>query len=363
MKAILVFLIGLFMINLQGCAMHPKSQRAIGRAGQLIPTTHYFLKNGQSRHATQLNHFVKMQLQSPQGIRSHNHRTKTSNDWLAESSGLWLLYLASLDHEQAFDAQYRRLCHYFERGGYFRYRLSQQHQLSSVNATVDDFRIIRALRIAALKTGRQRYQAMAKWHFQSLAKRVQVGHQFRDFYDAHTQQTASITSLAYYDLLTMRAFENRDASYRQQLSLVQKGYLSNDLPLYAANYNWRQRRYSTQPLNTSEALLTLLHLAEVGQLKLASLKWVQQRVSDHQLYNGYSVTGQVTTRTQSAGNYAIAARIFAVAHRPVDYQRAMKQVWQFQIRGHDQLTGALGDRQQHLSYAFNDLQALVATTY
>lgn len=236
-------------------------------------------------------------------------------------------------------------------------------QRSRVNAALDDLRVIRSLSLYAAQNNDHDYQDKAVRRFTDLKQKVGQAGQLRDCYDIHSHQVSPLTSLAYYDLLTLKAFETKQ-NYIRQLQLVQKGYLGSRLPLYAANYDWSRKQYSRQPLNTSEALLTLLHLAEVKHLRAESLRWLSHKVTSSTLYNRYQVNGAVSNWGESAANYAIAARIFAVTRQPRLYQLAMNQVWRFQIQDRrSNLQGGLGDANQKVSYAFNDLEALISAGY
>jgi hypothetical protein len=75
------------------------------------------------------------------------------------------------------------------------------------------------------------------------------------------------------------------------------------------------RSIRKKDLNTSEALITLLHLSQIKAVKNESLDWLQKRVETKTLYNGYSMTGKVTDYNQSAANYAISAMIFSEADK------------------------------------------------
>ncbi|MDT6980055.1 hypothetical protein [Levilactobacillus zymae] len=134
-------------------------------------------------------------------------------------------------------------------------------------------------------------------------------------------------------------------------------------PLYAASFNWTHLTYSDRNLNTSEALETLLHLAQIGKLKAASRGWLQQQIKDRKLYNGYTTAGSISDSGQSAANYALAAMIFATVNDRANYHRAMALVWQDQVTSHVAIQGGIGHAQSGQSYSFNNLTALNAADY
>lgn len=363
MKRIQLLLCGLFLIAvIAGCA--PKQEngpKTNQHTDTFIPPTKY---GHQQERVDQLRKFVSTNLIKPAGVLSQNQTGGDNGVILSESAGLWLIYLAQSGKNAQFRKTYRQTVKAFGAGGLLMYRLQPgTNQRSKVNATLDDLRVIRSLSLYAALNHNHRYENKAVQRFAHLQQKVGQAGQLRDFYDVHSHQVSSLTSLAYYDLLTLRAFETKQ-NYARQLRLVQKGYLGSQLPLYAADYNWSHKQYSRQPLNTSEALLTLLHLAEVKHLRAASLQWLSHKVTSSTLYNRYQINGTVSNWGESAANYAIAARIFAVTRHPRLYQLAMNQVWRFQIQDRRSvIQGGLGDANQKVSYAFNDLQALISAGY
>ncbi|MFC6253625.1 glycosyl hydrolase family 8 [Secundilactobacillus hailunensis] len=363
MKRIQLLLCGLFAVVLiQGCGHKRASVPVPSKpTTEFIPSTKY--KDDQER-VNQLARFVTTNLVTAKGVNSQNSLGNDAHPMLSETAGLWLIYLAQSGQNTQFRQAYQQTVMNFENDGLLMYQVQTgNRQQSKMNATLDDLRVIRSLGLYAVKTHNDHYQIKAIQRFADLKRKVGRHGQLRDFYDTQFHQVSSLTSMAYYDLLTMREYETKSI-FDGQLQLIQKGYLGSQLPLYAANYNWTRRQYSTSPLNTSEALLTLLHLAEVKHLKESSLRWLAHQVTNSTLYNRYEVSGAVSNWGESAANYAIAARIFAVTRQPALYRLAMNQVWRFQIQNRrSDLQGGLGDDSQKVSYAFNDLQALISAGY
>ncbi|MTV81849.1 hypothetical protein [Secundilactobacillus folii] len=354
-------------VFIQGCAArHDSTAISHQQTAVLLPSTHY------STHTQQVDDlagFVKAQLVTPKGIYSQNQVGNQPNFLLSESAGLWLIYLANTGQFQEYRRFYQQTVTTFGQEGILMYRVTTPNQTrATVNATLDDLRVIRSLGLYSAKTHSHVYLKKATTRFARLWQKVGVGDYWHDLYDVKDHQVSPLSSLAYYDLLTLKVFDRtlKDGKqrYQRQLKFVQNGFLGHSLPLYAVNYNWQNHRYSRASLNTSEALLTLLHLAEVHKLRSDSLMWLRQRINAAKLYNGYNVQGEVTDWGQSAANYAIAAQIFATVKQRGLYNQAMNQVWRFQIKlPSSKLSGSLGDSKHHVSYAFNDLEALQASVY
>ena len=140
-----------------------------------------------------------------------------------------------------------------------------------------------------------------------------------DAADAADDISASmqVLRLASIDLLAARLLTAIDSRwqdvYEQWLVWIQGGYLGDDLPLYAWAVD--PRSIPTAPsympftgefpaVYTEDTVRTLLHLAEVGQLKETSLQWLK-----NQLYNSGKIYEyyHIVQTTPLSGNESIAA--------------------------------------------------------
>lgn len=344
-----------------------------------VPTTNdkeFVTKNktNQSHNEKRLKNFIQNKMVKTNGIYTNYRNSQaqenvaTGHEMLSESSGLWLEYLARTHQNKAFVTFYQRTKKSFDLGRQFSYRISQTGKKSKVNATLDDLRIIRALQTYAQNTGSRKYRYEAAKRFAMLQTTSIEKGRILNFYDVSSKKGSSEGSLSYFDLLTLRYFESTSNAnkkyYQKQVKVLQKGYLSDIFPLYHASYNWKTKTYSNQDLNTSEALVTLLHLAEVHQIKKTSLDWLKMQVENRHIYNKYSVNGVVLDRNQSAANYALTAMIFATQNDTAHYQKAMRLVWQSQVKEkNSEIYGAIGDAKTNDAYSFNNLLALIATDY
>ncbi|WP_191988163.1 glycosyl hydrolase family 8 [Levilactobacillus enshiensis] len=324
----------------------------------------------------QLANFVSAKLKTSQGIYTNyvdtSRRTAdaaTGHELLSESAGMWLEYLATQHDYQQFRTFYQATVKTFGSHGQFSYRYDpRSRKRFAVNATLDDLRIIRALNLYDALTKTKRYQQTAANHFATLQAGALKNGRLYDYYDPQTKQTAKTSSLAYFDFKTLKYYEQGSRTgkkaYKEQLKVVHGGYLGNVFPLYAASFSWQQLTYSTKNLNTSEALETLLHLAEIGELKATSRTWLAQQVKGHKLYNGYSTAGSVTDNGQSTANYALAAMVFATAGDRANYRQAMRWVWQGQVVTQSSpIFGGIGNAKTKQSYSYSNLTALNAAGY
>ncbi|MFC6180428.1 glycosyl hydrolase family 8 [Lactiplantibacillus daowaiensis] len=360
------------MLLVSGCAKKvtvttPK------QAPTTFATTTTYANATDQRHAHKLAKFIQTGLVTNQGLYTNyldtKQRTKataTGHEMLSESSGMWLQYLAITHQWTKFRTFYQATKTTFDDHGQFSYRYDPRTKKRyRVNATLDDLRIIRALLAYDQMHQTNTYRHEATTRYQTLVNTsIKDGH-LVDYYDMQTKKAASTASLAYFDFKTLKYFEQGTKkgrkAYRDQLTVVKGGYLGDVFPLYAANYQWTTSQYGSVNLNTSEALETLLHLAEIGQLKSTSRRWLIQRLTQNNLQNGYTTTGTVSVTGQSAANYALVAMIFKVVHDRPHYQQAMRAVWKMQVtQPSSTIFGAIGDAKSRQVYLYSNLTALNA---
>lgn len=296
-------------------------------------------------------------------VNSENSNLATGKELLTESSGMWLQYLAVSDSKSSFKNFYKNTKATFWKNNQFNYRYdSNTHKLTNVNATLDDLRIVRALIMYDQKHKTNYYSQDITNIYHSLKKTVIKDGVILDYYDPIFKKGADSSSLAYYDLNTLNALEQTESDrreYKQQVKVVKEGYLSDDFPLYASNFNVNSRIYSSDDLNTSEALEVLLHLAQIDQLKKTSKRWLIEKIETKSLFNSYSIQGTPMNHETSVANYALAAQIFKVLDDTEHYQAAMAIVWQNQVQT-GKYQGGLGDKKNEQFYSYNNLNALIA---
>ena len=374
MKRLFVLLMLLPTIFLAGCSNKNDVKVSIPK----MSVSDFLDKSDYGDYSNQnkmLDDFVSNKMLTKQGIYTNYHQTKTTksvatgHELLSESSGLWLEYLVYTHQYKKYREFYKATKRTFDQGEQFSYRYdSKDKKKSNVNATLDDLRIIRSLQMYAEATNSSKYRKEAATRFAKLKSGSIPNGKLVDFYDTKAKKSSTDSSLAYYDFKTLKYFESTSSKekkyYKNQLNVVQKGYLGDAFPLYASSYSWSQGSYSSKNLNTSEALETVLHLSEVGKVKKVTLNWLEQQVKNHELYNTYSINGSVVDKDQSTGSYALAAMIFANAKNEKMYNYTMNYMWKSQVTDKSSpIYGALGIKHLKQAYSFNNLNGLVASKY
>ena len=103
-----------------------------------------------------------------------------------------------------------------------------------------------------------------------------------DSYDFEYNQKAERLSLCYADFKVLEELSESDRRfnkvYKNSFDIVKNGYISDEFPLYYSWYNYKTKKYEKDDLNTAEAMVTLLHLAEKGELKQNTISWLKDTI-------------------------------------------------------------------------------------
>ncbi|WP_261805918.1 hypothetical protein [Lapidilactobacillus luobeiensis] len=316
-----------------------------------------------------LDTFLTSKMQSKAGFYTNylanetGGELATGHELLSESSGLYLRYLAQQGRTKQFSQFYEQTKKTFGQDDQFSYRVSKGKQ-AAVNATVDDLRILRSLYEFQAQTGRQSYQQEIKRLIKGLRQGALKDGRVGDYYDPQTDQGAMTGTLCYFDLKTLGQFETT-AQLNAQIEIVQGGFISTAFPFYQTRYNYRTQTYSaTKKINTTESLLTILHLADVGLAQSASLDYLTRLVQTGQLANAYDRDGQVLDTNQAVANYALALMIGAVTKRADLRNAALQLILTQQIADEQSpLNGGFGDTATLATYSYNNLMVLLALDY
>ena len=95
------------------------------------------------------------------------------------------------------------------------------------------------------------------------------------------------------------------------LSLIQKGYLGAEFPLYCTSYNTDKQSYKKTVIDTTESLMTVYHLAQQGKVKKATLEWLKETMNTTGIYAKYNADGTAIQRYsyETPSVYALTALI------------------------------------------------------
>ncbi|MCI1698962.1 glycoside hydrolase family 8 [Liquorilactobacillus nagelii] len=324
-----------------------------------------FLKERQKAYLNSKK-FIENNMLSSMGIytnylnKSIVSQEASGHQYLSESAGFYLLYLANSSSKNKFQSFYNTTKENFYYKGIFVYRLAANNEKKyKINATIDDLRIIKSLLVYDKIHKTNFYNNEARNLFQNLKSRVDEESYLTDYYSIRFKKRSENVTLSYQDIQLIKKFDNK--LYAKSLRLLTKGFISKKVPLYQQSYNLKTEKFTTKNINMAQCLLTMEHLAEVRKLPVASQKWLQKKVELNQLYNIYSRKGKAVDRNQSASNYALAALIGRTTSNEKLYRSAIKSLIAFQVSDtSSKIYGSFGDKKTNQVYSFNELLALLA---
>ncbi len=276
------------------------------------------LKNAVDGGSKSIADFVKSNMMDEMGgIHSAyvpGEKVDADSEVLSESQGLGLLYAVSVQDRELFD----RILGYIKvnmwENGLTAWKV-ENGQASKVNALIDDFRIYRALIEADTLWGN--YASDIQAYESAFIEKAIVQGRYVDFYDFENSTYANRFTLCYGDLKAMELIADRmdrpelKKAYENTLGVMERGQISNEFPLYYSWYDYKNERYEQDDLNTAEAMMTLLHLAQNGKLKNSTVEWLKVQMEGEGLKMRYTVAGEVVKgyNYESTAVYAILVMI------------------------------------------------------
>lgn len=293
----------------------------------------------------------------------------TGHEILSESAGLYLCYSASRERKADFYDVLGKTRAYLNNGALFSYRYTPKtHEKASMNASIDDLRLIRALFKGAVIFQDDALQKETMRYGARFVKTNIKEDQLTDFYDSKTKVQAQYITLCYIDLDALKllpmADQQKEDLLKKQKKILANGYLSDDFPLYKTRYDYKKKAYTdSEEINVIESLLTILHLSKESLEDPRSIEFLKKQVAMGSLYSRYDKEGNVLDQNQSTAAYALCALIAAVVHDQSFYQDAMNQLEKLQVKDTSTpLYGGFGNVETHESFSFDNLMALLAFT-
>lgn len=298
------------------------------------------------------------------GIAASGHEV------LSESAGLLMRYYALTGQREAFAKTWSRARAVFDMTTAFSYRYSPRlDRRYSVNAAIDDLRVIRALYEAGILLKDNSYTAEADRYGERFYTYNVKDANLYDFYDETYKTTNDFLTLCYIDLKTLGMLKLEDGDKKRLLEnsrrIAEGGYLGDAFPFYETRYEYGKQAYaSPEDIRTVESLLTILHLSEVGLEHPASVAYIKQQVKAGALYGTYSRTGEPKDSVRSTAIYALAAMIGSAADDKELYEQALARMNELRTMGTGgPLDGGFGDPATGQAYSFDNLTALLALAY
>lgn len=319
--------------------------------------------------------FINMKLTGPFGVYTNlldtdqSAEVATGHEVLSESASLMMLSAVRGGDAQLFARQWALGKQTFGMEGGFSYRYSPKQQKQySVNAAVDDLRMIGALFDAGEVFGDPQYTEEAEQYFKRFyANNVKDGYLY-DLYDNFYKETNRFITLCYINLSVLRKLsidsESLNILLNNMSGILEEGYLSDQFPFYETRFDYKSGTYGSEHINTVESLLSILNLAEAGRQNPESIRYIKQQVEAGTLYGQYTREGKPANDIRSTAIYALTAMIGAEAGDEALYEAGIERMNEFRITDPaSPLYGGFGDPNTGQAYSFDNLMALLAYSY
>jgi uncharacterized membrane protein len=154
--------------------------------------------------------------------------------------------------------------------------------------------------------------------------------------------------------------------YDKAVKVVTEGRISEEFPLYYSWYNYRTKEYEKDDLNAAEAMMTLLHLAEVDLLTEETITWLKTQMDLEGVKARYTVEGNIVEgyNYDSTAVYALVAML-AEEIDDMDLRgKALKKMEKMRINNTGYVyNGAFGLEDGSGIISFDQIMAMLAYAY
>lgn len=279
--------------------------------------------------------------------------TASGDDVLSESLGLMMLIAIKENNEGGFDSLVSVLeTTFVKENGLLKWRVqSLNDEAETVNASIDDFRVIKALYEAAEVWGNPAYKERALTIGDSLYLYCMRDNELTSY----DEVDSPLALMTYYDFKAMLYLTVEDKKWE---TILLKGlnevyrHKVVDRPFY-------EKQKVSESYRSIENLMILQHLYEVGLKDEQAIIFIKKQIEDSGYYAAYSAVGQVTDDIESPAIYGIIAQIAKLAEDESLYRMACEKI--IQLSGGEQhlYPWAFVDENTHVGYSFDHLMALL----
>ena len=274
-----------------------------------------YVRNGGSK---QTEEFITTQLTSPLGgvhvnYKDSNETSPSGYDVLSESQGIMMEYAVLKKDQKLFDRYLDFITDNMLLSDSLTGWMLNEEGKADVNALLDDIRIYKALFKANELWGGYD-NILDRWESSIYSYNVKKSKPV-DYYDFKYKKKANRITLCYLDLEAFQLLREADSDYNDVYDnanyILEGGYINDEFPLYYSWYDYSKDKYMNDDLNMSEAMLTLLHLAEKGKLKEETVRWLEYAMDNGGIRARYNTKGKVVKgyNYESTATYATVAMI------------------------------------------------------
>ena len=315
--------------------------------------------------------YISREMMSDGGVFTNNitasksEKLASGQEVLSESEGLMLNYYAASADRGNFDKTLDFIKSKLDSGTIISYRLREDGSRFPVNASVDDLRILRGLLEGAETFSEPAYTELCGQYEDRLFDTNVKNNLLLDYYDESSKSAGSLCTLCYSDLKTMSMLSKSDKRWikieKRMSGIVLGGYMGNAFPLFRMQYLPDTDSYTSGNIGMTEALITALHLSEVGKCPPETVNWLIKEISDGAVYGEYTEQGQAATKVESTSIYALCVLLGISENKPELVRAATGKLSALQITDKSlDLYGAFADTATGKAYSFDNLMALTA---
>ena len=293
----------------------------------------------------------------------------TGQDVLSESQGLMLLYALMKDDRALFDQTLSFIQTDMLENNLAAWYVSSG-QKAPVNASLDDLRLICALKKAGKKWGNEAYDQAARNAAEALL-RLCVNDQggLVDYALLNGEGQAQTISLCYLDVEGLRELAGEIEGFAPVLERAEEillgGRISDDFPFYYASYDYAANSYSRADLNTAEALYALWNLSRAKELPGDAWAYLKSRIETGSLAARYHIDGTAVKGFEyhSTAVWGLAALIAREEGDENAFELALRRMDRLLVLdAGDALFGAYAQKGAAV-YAFDQLIPLLANAW
>lgn len=288
----------------------------------------------------------------------------TGNDVLSESQGIMLQFAVLKNNKELFNNTLNYVNKYMNNDDLASW-VVEDGIGNRVNSVLDDLRIYKALKDGNGKFGK--YDKELIKYRNAIYKYNVNRNNLIDSYDFKYKEKANRLTLCYADLKTLNDISNEDKRfikiYDNSLNVVKKGYINEEFPFYYNYYDYRDKSYDKNSINSAEGMMTLLHLAEIGELPDTTVTWLKEKIKYTGIFGRYNVDGSVVDgyEYESTSVYAIAVLIGNEVDDKDLINLALGKMTEMRINNtKSQFNGAFGNEDGTGIYSFDQCMALTA---
>lgn len=297
--------------------------------------------------------------------KENNGDETKGHDILSESQGLLMEYALMINNKELFNKAYDVVKNnMILDNDLISWRISKSNEKNKTSALIDELRIARCLIDAYVKFDEFKYKVDAIKLSKAMLKHSIYNNMVTDYNDS--VNTSKILTLCYIDLEAFNLLSNIDDKWKEIYTygedILNKGYISDDIPLYRKSYDLLTKQYSNEKEN--ELLYSLMvweNLIKRGKDPKPIINWMKDQIQKYGcLYTKYSLdNNSPVDYIESTSIYAVALRISLEGNDKMLQEKIFKGLMKYKINS-GELKGSFGMEKTKEAYSFDNLEAMIS---